>query len=463
MQRLRTAIGPYLGTKSYYKGALAVMLPVTVQQLVNNLFNVIDNLMVGALDVQGLAMSAVTVANRPVMIFNGFIFGLAGAGGLLISQYYGARDRKACMGIFWTQMALAVLNAAVFFALLFGVPEAIMRIYVTDPQTIALGVSYMRVISFSYFPAAISSACVFSLRSLGQNRASMMVSLASMGVNALCNYALIFGHFGLPRLGVAGAAYGTLIARLFEMSFYMLLMLRGRMYFTLEPGACLRLDRGVRKQFAGKAMPLIINELLYSFGLNIFFWCYARLDESALPALAIAELCMQISSVIIMGSSSAISVLIGTALGAGELDKARDHCKKLFTLTFFIGLVSMALCCILALILPNLYNLSGELKAMATRISCVMALFAPVNFLYAFCFFVLRAGGDTRNASLLDSGFMWAVPVPVCILMALLLPGKISMLLAVLIVQTLMNAKIVLALRVLRKGTWVRNLTLTRP
>ena len=158
-----------------------------------------------------------------------------------------------------------------------------------------------------------------------------------------------------------------------------------------------------------------------------------------------------------------ISVLIGTALGAGELDKARDHCKKLFTLTFFIGLVSMALCCILALILPNLYNLSGELKAMATRISCVMALFAPVNFLYAFCFFVLRAGGDTRNASLLDSGFMWAVPVPVCILMALLLPGKISMLLAVLIVQTLMNAKIVLALRVLRKGTWVRNLTLTRP
>ncbi len=463
VQRLSAAIRPFIGSKAYYKGALAVMLPVTVQQLVNNLFNVMDNLMVGALDVNGLAMSAVTVANRPVMIFNGFIFGLVGGGGLLISQYYGARNHKSCLGIFWTQMALAFLNALIFFSLLFGLPEAIMRIYVTDPQTIALGVSYMRIISFSYFPAAISSVCIFSLRSLGQNRVSMVVSLASMAVNALCNYALIFGHFGLPRLGVAGAAYGTLIARLFEMSFYLTLMLRRRMYFTFTPSACLRLERGVRRQFAGKAMPLVVNELLYSFGLNIFFWCYARLDESALPALAIAELCMQVSSVIVMGTSSAVSVMIGTALGAGELDKARDHCKKLITLTFLIGLTSTALCCCLAMVLPNFYNLSGDLRATATRISCVMAMFAPISFIYAFCFFVLRAGGETRSASLLDSGFMWMLPVPACLLMALLLPGKISMMLAVLIVQGLMNVRIFPALRVLRKGKWVRNLTLTQP
>jgi len=463
MQRLRSAIRPFIGSGTYYKGALAVMLPVTVQQLVNNLFNVMDNLMVGALDVQGLAMSAVTVANRPVMIFNGFIFGMVGAGGLLISQYYGARDHKACQGIFWTQMALALLNATLFFVLLFGAPEAIMRIYVTDPKTIALGVSYMRVISFSYFPAAISSVCIFSLRSLGQNRASMMVSLVSMAVNALCNFGLIFGHFGLPRLGVAGAAWGTLIARLFEMSFYLLLMMRRRMYFTLEPAACIRMDKRVRRQYASKAMPLIVNELLYSLGLNIFFWCYARMDEASLPALSIAEICMQISAVIIMGNSSAISVAIGTALGAGELDKARDHCKKLFLLTFVIGLVSTTICCLLALVLPSLYNLSGDLRSIATRISCVMAMFAPINFLYAFCFFVLRAGGDTRNASLLDSGFLWLVPVPACILMALLIPGQISLMLTVVIVQVLSNLRIVPALLVVRKGTWLRNLTLPKP
>jgi Na+-driven multidrug efflux pump len=210
-------------------------------------------------------------------------------------------------------------------------------------------------------------------------------------------------------------------------------------------------------------MPLIVNELLYSLGLNIFFWCYARMDEASLPALSIAEICMQISAVIIMGNSSAISVAIGTALGAGELDKARDHCKKLFLLTFVIGLVSTTICCLLALVLPSLYNLSGDLRSIATRISCVMAMFAPINFLYAFCFFVLRAGGDTRNASLLDSGFLWLVPVPACILMALLIPGQISLMLTVVIVQVLSNLRIVPALLVVRKGTWLRNLTLPKP
>lgn len=463
MPGISTTVKPYLGNRAYYKAALAVMLPVTVQQLINNMFNVVDNLMVGSLDLQGLAISAVSVANKPVMIFNGFIFGLAGAGGLLLSQYYGAKDRKTCLGLFWLEMVLALLNAAVFFGLLFGMPETIMRLFVHDPTTIALGVSYMRVISFSYFPAAISSICIFALRSLGQTRISMLVSLISMGVNALCNFTLIFGHFGLPRLGVAGAAYGTLIARLFEMSFYLLLMLRGRMYFSLTPGAALRLDRGPRRQFAAKAAPLIVNELLYTLGMSLYFWCYARLDEAALPALTIAELCTQIAAVIVMGNSSAVSVLIGTALGAGDLNKAREHCKKLSVLTVGIGMVSAVLCCVLAALLPQLYTLSDALRAMATRISCIMAAFMPIGFLYAFCFFVLRAGGDTRNAALLDSGYMWIVPVPACLLMALLLPGRISMPLAVLAVQLLGNAKIVLALRVLRKETWVRNLTIARP
>lgn len=460
MRRLQGTFRSYVGSAAFYRGALAVMLPVIVQQLINNMFNMVDNLMVGSLDVQGLAMSAVSVANKPVVVFNGFVFGLAGAGGLLISQYFGAHNRKACSGIFWTILLLNLVNAGVFFTVLFFWPEAVMRMFVSDPRTVALGVAYMRIIAWSYFPAAVSSVCIFSMRSLGQNRTSMLVSLASMGINAVCNYLLIFGMFGFPRLGVAGAAWGTLIARMFEMGFYLTLMLRRRMYFHFEPAACFRLEGAVRRKFTAKAMPLIINELLYSLGLNIFFWCYARLDEAALPALTIAELCFQISAVIIMGNSSAVSVLIGSALGAGKLQEARDNSKKLMTLTVMISLVSLVVCCLLAFLLPLLYNISDTLRAIATRVACIMAFYTPVNFVYAFCFFCLRAGGDTRNAMLLDSVYMWVVPVPVCVAMALLLPHQMPMLTAVLIVQTLMNAKIVLALRVLRRGRWVRNLTL---
>ena len=132
----------------------------------------------------------------------------------------------------------------------------------------------------------------------------------------------------------------------------------------------------------------------------------------------------------------------------------------MLTLTFVIGLISVALCCLLAFALPFLYNISAELKLMATRLGCVLALFSPLSFVYAMCFFCLRAGGDIRNATLLDSGFMWILPIPISVLMALFMPGKISILVAVIIVQIAMNLRIVPALRILAKGTWVRNLTL---
>ena len=109
--------------------------------------------------------------------------------------------------------------------------------------------------------------------------------------------------------------------------------------------------------------------------------------------------------------------------------------------------------------LPNLFGVTPELRAMAMRIVLIMGGFAPFNFVYSFCFFCLRAGGDTRNAMPLDSGYMWIAPVPAALLMAIFLPGRISIVLAVFVVQFLMNAKVVLALMALKKGKWVKNIT----
>ncbi|MDD3214828.1 MAG: MATE family efflux transporter [Eubacteriales bacterium] len=459
MQRPGRSVRPYLGDSAFYKSALAVMLPVTVQQLINNLFNMVDNLMVGSLDAEGIAMSAVTVANKPVLIYNAILFGLAGGAGLLISQYFGARNRKVCQGLFWAQMGVGLAAAALFFLPMFLIPEAVMRIYVSDARTIELGVEYLRIISFTYFPAAISGIFVYSLRSLGQNQISVRVSLFSMGVNALCNYVLIFGAFGVPAMGVRGAAWGTLIARYFEMGFYVLLMLRKRLYFAFEPETCGQLLPSVRRHFAAKSLPLIGNELLYSIGINIFFWCFARMDETALPALSIAEVCFNIIAVLNMGNASAVSVMIGSMLGAGKLEEAKENCKKLFGLTFFISVAGTALCIGLAFALPNFYTIDAELRRAATQVSCAMAVFTPLNYLYAFCFFCLRAGGETRSATLLDAGFIWAVPVPACLIMGFLLPGKLSMLAAVFIVYALRNLAFFPAIHTLKKGAWLRNIT----
>ncbi|MEG0639905.1 MAG: MATE family efflux transporter [Clostridia bacterium] len=459
MQTIQRVCRPYIGTRSFYADALKVMIPVTIQQLINNLFNMVDSLMVGSLDINGLAMSAVSVANKPYVIFFGVFFGMTGAAGLMISQYYGANDRKTCQGLFALQMVIGLAISLFFCALLGFMPEQVMRIFVTDARTIDLGVRYMRVICLSYVPVAISNTCIFSMRALGQNRTSVLVSLATMGVNAACNYVLIFGKLGFPAMGVEGAAWGTLIARLFEMVFYIVLLSRKRMVFTLHLLAFLKLPKAVVKSFLIKAVPLITNEILWTFGMNIYFWCYAHLNEAALPAITIAEQCSQIAAVMAMGTASAVSVLIGTELGANRLREAKNNCKKLLTLVVCIGLLCMMVCCLLGVIMPYAFQISDELRTLTTRVTVIMGVLSPLNFIYAFCFFCMRAGGDTRNAMLLDSGYMWLLPVPAAIVMAVFFQGRITVVFATFVIQLLMNSKVVLALYVLKKGRWVRNLT----
>lgn len=450
---------PYIGTWPFYKSALAVMIPVTIQQLINTLFNMIDNLMVGSLDVNGLAMSAVSVANRPYMIFSAVFFGMTGAAGLMISQYYGANDHRTCQRLFAMEIVLGVGASLIFGLILLLFPEGIMHIFVNDPATVAYGVDYLRIIWLSYLPMSISNVCMFSMRSLGQNRVSMVVSMGAMAVNACCNYVLIFGRLGLPAMGVAGAALGTLIARLVEMCFYLLMLAKRKTLFSLDFLAFRHLLPTQVRSFFLKAVPLTVNEILWSTGMTTYFWSYARISESALPAVTMAEQISQMSFAMAMGTASAVSVLIGTELGAGRFQEAKQNAKKLITLVVTIGVGCFLLCCVLGALLPDLYGVTPDLRSLATRITVIMGFIAPFNFVYGFCFYCMRAGGDTRTAMLMDSGYMWAVSVPIAVLMALLLPGKISIATAVLLVQISTGLKVIPALWALKRGSWVRNIT----
>lgn len=458
MRMSRAYLHTFVGSKSFYKGALAVMIPVVLQQLINTLFNVVDTVMVGSLG--ELAMSAVSVANKPGLIFNGCFFGLTGAGGLMLSQYFGAKDHEQCQSLFSLQFVLGLFFATLYFSVLRFFPEWLMGIYVKDDRTISIGIKYLRIVSFSYLPAAISTTCIFSMRSLGRNKVPMTISIAALFMNALFNYIFMYGKLGFPAMGVEGAALGTLVSRTLEMCIYLFVLLTRRSYFSLRLGALFRIRTGVLKSFVRRAVPLTINELLWSTGLNIFFWAYARLDEPSIPAMVIADQAFMVGFVLSTGVSSAVSVLIGTELGAGNFRKARESCKHLLFMDCCIGLVCSAVGILCSFIMPYIMPVKQELRSLSTGLTMLYSLFYPINCVYAFCFFCLRAGGDTKNAALLDSVYMWLLPVPVSVAMASLGVGSISLPIAITVVQFLMNAKIVLALRIVKRGKWIRNITL---
>lgn len=457
MNRLTRAIRPFIGSRDFYRQALYVMIPVVIQQLINTLFNVVDNLMVGGLG--ALSMSAVTTANKPYLIFGGVFFGMTGAGGLMISQYFGAGERRTCQGLFALEQVIGLVSSLLFGAVMFLWPREIMGLFVKDEETIRLGVSYMTLVCFSYLPVAVSSVCIFSMRSLGQNKTPMLVSMATMAANACFNYLFIFGKLGFPAMGVRGAALGTLLSRGLEMCFYLWVLCRRRAFFSLDLRPIRTLKRVVVKAFVRRAVPLTFNEILFNLGFNIYYWTYARLDEALLPAVTVAEQAMQIGVVVSVGMASAVSVLIGTELGAGCIENAKANCKKLLSLVCMIALTCTLIGLACAFVLPMAFDISAFLRTMATRLTLIYCLFYLPNALYAFCFYCLRAGGDTRAATLLDSGYMWLVPVPASLLMGLLGVGHLSVFFAMLVTMTLMNFKVVPALLVLRRGHWLRNIT----
>ncbi len=458
MRFSRAYLGTFIGSKSFYKGALAVMIPVVLQQLINTLFNVVDTVMVGSLG--ELTMSAVAVANKPGMIYNGCFFGLTGAGGLMLSQYFGAKDYKQCQSLFSLQFIIGLFFAILYFVVLRFFPEWVMGIYVKDPSTIAIGVSFLRIISFSFLPAAVTTTCIFSMRSLGYNKTPMVISMSALLMNALFNYAFIYGKLGFPAMGVTGSALGTLVSRTVEMCIYLIVLITRRSFFSLRLDSLFHIRLGVLKSFIRRAIPLTVNELLWSTGNNVFFWAYARLDEPSIPAMVIADQAFLVGFVLSTGVSSAVSVLIGTEMGAGEFVRARKTCKQLFSLVCLIALSSAFVGILCSFVMPYIIPVKQELRSLSTQLTMLYSLFYPINCVYAFCFFCLRAGGDTKNAALLDSVYMWLLPVPVCIAMATFGAGKIALPLAVITVQFLMNAKIILALRIVKRGKWIRNITL---
>ncbi|MCL2811594.1 MAG: MATE family efflux transporter [Clostridia bacterium] len=452
-------LAPYLGDRAFYKSALLVMIPVILQQLVNAMFNFVDNVMVASID--ELSMVAVTVANRPAMLYYALFFGFTGAAGLLLSQYYGANRLDVCQRIFSVEMLLG-FAFSLLFALAMGLfPEQVMRFFVTDEYTISVGVAYLRVVVWAYLPAAVSSVCVFSLRSLGINLLPMVVSMLAIATSAFLNWVLIFGNLGMPRMGVQGAALGTLLGRVLEMCIYVVVLLTKKTPFSLNLYHARRIGRPVMRDYVGKALPLTCNEILWSSGLMIFFWAYTRINEAALPAINVMDQVFNISWVFFMGMSSAISVMVGKQLGAGEFGLAKQNAKRLYGL----GLMISAVCIVVSLgvvqVVGGIFpKLSPPQIPLAKQMIYIMVCFFPTSATYAISFFLLRAGGDTKNAMLLDSVYMWVIPVPVALVMAIAFSGRIDVRLAMLIIQLLMNLKVIWAVRIVKRGTWLRNLTM---
>lgn len=404
----------------FYKKVFALAFPIALQSLISIGVNMLDTIMVGSLGES--ALSATSLANSFISIYHILCMGLGMGASVLVSRYWGmkksgtniAQADKALKQTVALALRITILFAAVFAVLTLVIPSVLMSMYTKDEQIISLGTVYFRYSIITYFFLGASLVTTIILRSVGQVRLPLFISIGAFFVNLGSNYVLIFGKLGFPKMGVAGAALGTLISRLFEAGVILVYLFAVDKRISFKIKNLFMKTGSLIGEYFRISIPVLISDAILAFGNNSVAMVIGHLGAAFVAANAITNVTQQLSSVMIQGVSQAGAIVTGQTLGTGDKDKTQSQGWLFLGLGFALGLVSSIFIMIVSGPIIGTYkNVSVETleiaKQLMTAISIII-LFQATNSIMTKG--VLRGGGDTKMLMIADNGFLWILSIP---------------------------------------------------
>lgn len=441
--------------RTFLSKAVRIAFPVALQGMLNTIVNMVDTMMIGALG--ATAIAAVGLANKVFFVMTLLIFGIVSGSGILAAQYWGNHDLKNIRKVLGLALLLAEAAAILFFIPAVFCPELVMRIFTTGDETIRTGAVYLTIVAFSYPFTAMSNTYVAMLRAVNRVKAPVIISSCTILVNIFFNYTFIFGHFGSPAMGVAGAALATLIARVVEAIALLIAVYGGKAPIACRLKEMFGYSRAFVSQFAKTAAPVIANEFVWGLGVTMYSMAYGRMGDDAVAAITIATTTQDIVVVLFQGLSAATAVILGNEMGAGKLKRAERYAKNFLILQFIITIFAAIACVAFRWNVISLYNISENVAMDVSRCLLVFALFMPFKmFNYINIVGVLRSGGDTKVCLFLDCSGVWFIGIPMAFLGGLVFKQPIYVVYAMVLLEEIY--KTVLSYIRYRQKKWLRNL-----
>ena len=451
--------------KALLKRFLLIAIPIIIQNGITNFVSLLDNIMVG--QVGSIQMSGVSIVNGLLFVFNLCVFGASSGAGIFTAQFFGSLDHEGIRFTFRFKMmvcaVLALLGIGVFAA--GGTP--LINLYLQGEgdaaeaaQVLHYGLKYLRVMLWGLVPFALCNAYASTLRETGQTTVPMVAGVIAVFVNLILNYILIFGHFGAPELGVEGAAVATVISRYVELLIVTCWTHMHRKICVFIQGAyrSLYIPASLLKQIAIKGMPLLMNEALWSGGMAFLNQCYSTCGLEVVPAMNISSTIFNLASVAFLSGGNSVGILMGQMLGAGNtVEYIRSSNRKLITANVIVGGAFGILLAAVSKVFPMIYNTTESVRETATWLICICAAAMPVHSYLNATYFTLRSGGKTLITFVFDSGFMWTCMIPVAYILSRFTDLPILPLYA--ICQCADLIKCFLGAHMLKKGSWIQNLT----
>lgn len=443
----------FVKDKKFYRTLIAIGLPITLQSLITTGVNMADNIMVGRLG--EIQMSGVTLANNFITIYQICCMGLGMGAGVLTSRFWGMKDVKNIKKAVNIMLRLAVGIATLFaIATLFLSPQ-IMGIYSTESEVITAGARYLLISIPCYYFMGISLTTSLVLRSVGKANIPLLVSVASFFINIFFNWVFIFGHLGAPRMEAAGAALGTLIARVVEFTLTM------GYFFTKEPQIRMRIKdltmkcRDLMGEYIRISIPVLISDALLGIGNSAVAVVMGHIGSAFVAANAITTVTQQVSTVVIQGISQSSCTITGITLGEGEVEKAKRQGVTFATIGFLVGVMGFLLVFLLKDRIIGFYEIEEETKILAGKLMNsvgVIIVFQCMNSILTKG--VLRGGGDTRFLMVADILFLWCASIPLGALAGLVLHLDAFWIYLFLKIDQIIKA--IWCLFRLRSGKWIK-------
>lgn len=451
------------GNWTFYKKALAIAVPVMLQQLIMGLVSLVDNFMVAGLG--DVKMASVNVSNQINFIYLVVSLTFMSAGGIYLAQHRGANNPEGMKQAFRFKLILSFIFSVIYMYLILAIPETLIGIMthgnLSQEEIIKYGSRYMRIIAFTCIPMSVSFSVGTSFREIGKPKISLLISVGAGLVNTTLNYIFIYGNFGAPRLEESGAAIATLVARIVEAVVFILVARIMKEDFYVRFRSIFKINISIFIEMFKKSTMIFLSEIMWAFSETVVTALYnSRGGAENVAGMAAGFTIANIFYLVFAGIHTATAVLVGGTLGSGDLHGAKRKARWILSGSVVGGIVMSFVMIFSTLLIPIAFaNLTVNAREITAWLVIIIALYMPLWTFLNAQFAVSRAGGDAIFGVFVD--------VPVSLL--LFTPGAILLTKYTLVSAPIMFGivkltdfiKLAIGCVLLKKERWVRNITET--
>ncbi len=442
--------------REFYRRFVKLGSALILEQIAVLCVNLLDNVMIGHYAEASLA--GIAAVNQVQFVFQCLIYGVSSSVLALASQYRGKGQNDPVKAILASAMRMALLVAVVFFIIAACFPTQLMRCFTSDEAVIAEGTAYLKIIKYTYLFFAVSNCLLGAMRVVETIMISIYVSFLSLGINFFLDFTLIYGRFGAPRMGVQGAAVGTLAARSIELLIVAVYVFRVDRKLQLCGRDFLRRDRLLARDYLAAGTPIMISQFLWGFSNALQNVILGQMSSRALAAYSASTVLYQLLKVAAQGGASAAVLLVGQAVGQRDRNRVEEYAGTLQVLFLAMGICLGAIYFLVKGPLLSLYTLAPDTYRLASQFMTLQSLvIIGMTYQMPTITGIIRGGGDTRFQLVLDLVSIWGIVLPVSACGAFIFHWP------PLLIAFCLNMdqffKCIPAWIKVNKGTWIRVLT----